>query len=250
MRVRFGAILAGLLILASATARAETITIVGDPWCPYNCEPGAENPGFGIEIAREALASSGIEVRYQTLPWEEAIAQTRAGVHAAVIGASKEDAPDFVFPARPIGTSNNIVVVRAGDPWRYAGPASLEGRRVGAIKAYSYGELIDEWLGKHPAAVTVEGDDPKDLLLRKLLAKEIDVFLEDKSVMAEYVRRRGVLGVVDSAGDADDPTPVYIAFSPASKKSAAYARQLSDGIAALEKSGRLAKILGKYGLAK
>lgn len=248
MRARIGTVLAGFLILAAAAARAETITVVGDPWCPYNCEPGAERPGFGIEIAREALAGAGVEVRYQTLPWDEAIAKTRAGDYSAVIGASKEDAPDFVFPASPIGTSNNLVIVRAGDPWRYAGPDSLAGRRVGSIKAYSYGEVVDAWFEKHPAAVEVEGDDPKELLMRKLLAKEIDLFIEDKAVMADYVRRRGVLGLVASAGDVDDPTPVYIAFSPAKRGSDALARRLSEGIAALERSGRLKAILAKYGL--
>lgn len=240
--------LAGLVLLAAAVANAETVTIVGDPWCPYNCEAVGNRPGFGIEIAKEVFGAGRIEVAYQTLSWDVAVEKTRAGEFTAIIGASKEDAPDFVFPQRAIGSSNNVVVVRAGDPWKYSGLESLAGRRVGAIKAYSYGPILDAWFARHPAAVEVEGDDPKTLLMKKLLGKEIDVFIEDTAVMADYVLRGGLLSLVSVAGNADDPTPVYIAFSPANKKSVAYARQLDEGIDRLEKSGRLREILAKYGV--
>lgn len=238
-----------LLLLCAAPAAAETITIVGDPWCPYNCEPDSDRPGFGIEIAKEVFTSQWLEVRYQTLSWEEALEGTRKGAYTAVIGASREDAPDFVFPEREVGSSSDIFVTRAGDPWKYASPESLTGRRVGAIKAYSYGEVLDAWFAQHPPAVEVEGEDPKGLLMKKLLAKEIDVFVEDRAVMIEYARSRGVLRLLDFAGSPEEATPVYIAFSPANPKSAAYARQLSEGIERLERSGRLRAILGRYNLA-
>jgi polar amino acid transport system substrate-binding protein len=248
MRSAWAVVFAAAALLTTAAAHAETITIVGDPWCPYNCEATGERPGFGIEIAREVFGPAGIEVAYRNVSWDDAIAKTRTGVFTAVIGASKEDAPDFVFPARAIGSSNNIVVVRAGDPWKYAGPGSLLGRRIGAIKAYSYGEELDAWFAKHPPEVSVEGEDPKALLMKKLIGKQIDVFIEDTAVMADFVKSSGALGLVSVAGNADDPTPVHIAFSPANKKSAGYARQLAEGIDRLEKSGRLREILAKYGV--
>lgn len=241
--------LMALLVAGAGPAGAETVTVVGDPWCPYNCEPESERPGFGIEIAREALAFAGHDLHYRTLPWDEALAEVRKGTFTAVIGASKDEVPDFVFPERPIGSSNDVVVARAGDPWKYAGPESLAGRRVGGIKDYSYGEVLDAWFEKHPAAVLVEGDDPKELLMKKLLAKDIDAFVEDTAVMADYARRRGVLGLIAIAGRAADPTPVYVAFSPAHPRAAELARQLTEGIAKLEKSGRLAAILARYGMS-
>lgn len=60
--------LALLLAVVLQCARAETITIVADPWCPYNCEPGSDEPGFMVEIARRVFAEAGIEVRYETVP--------------------------------------------------------------------------------------------------------------------------------------------------------------------------------------
>ena len=49
-------IMLAVALLVPMAANAETINIVSDEWCPYNCEPGSDRPGFGIEIAMEAYA--------------------------------------------------------------------------------------------------------------------------------------------------------------------------------------------------
>jgi polar amino acid transport system substrate-binding protein len=250
MATRTWLAVAALLVLAASSARAETITIVGDPWCPYNCEAGGDRPGFAIEIAKEIFAAVGIDVRYQNVDWENAIKDTRTGKYTAIVGATREDAPDFVFPTQEIGKSVNAVVVRAADTWKYEGPQSFSARRVGTIKDYAYGTELDGWFKEHPPAFVAEGDDPKDLMMKKLLAKEIDTFIEDRAVMAYYVRQKGVTNVITVAGMVGKAMPVYIAFSPANQKSATYARQFSEGIEKLGKSGKLKEIYARYGYSR
>ena len=71
-------------------ARAETLVIAGDIWCPINCQPGAERPGIFVELAREIFAESGITVEYQALNWARTLHRVRRGELNAAIGAGVE----------------------------------------------------------------------------------------------------------------------------------------------------------------
>ena len=57
----------------------------------------------------------------------------------------------------------------------------------------------------------------------------------------------GKAGAFDVAGELGD-SEVFIAFSPAKKESAEYAKILTDGLKKLRETGELKKILAKYGL--
>ena len=89
------------LLGVAGWARAETLVIAGDIWCPVNCQPGTERPGIFVELAREIFAESGIEVQYQALNWARTLQQVRRGQLNAAIGAGVEDAPDFLFGSTP-----------------------------------------------------------------------------------------------------------------------------------------------------
>jgi len=88
-------------------ALAETITIVADEWCPYNCEENSDLPGFLIEIARLVFSAHGHSVRYIVMPWKRAVYEVEQGRFNAIAGALKNDAPGFVFPETENGFSQN-----------------------------------------------------------------------------------------------------------------------------------------------
>ena len=85
--------------LVASTAIGETISLRADAWCPYTCDPGAAKPGFMIEIAKMALEPAGHKVDYKVLNWARAITETRKGKFTAIVGAAKDDAPDFIYPS-------------------------------------------------------------------------------------------------------------------------------------------------------
>jgi polar amino acid transport system substrate-binding protein len=237
------------LLAAAGTARAgEAITIVADSYCPFNCEPGSASPGYVVELAEKIFAAKGIAVKYEVVSWDDAVAAARKGQYAAIIGAYKQDAPDFIFPAATIARAGSVYIVRKGDPWRFTGTASLAGRKFGLIKDYSYGEL-DAWFKAHPeATVRVEGADPLDLNLKNLLTKKVDVVIEEASVFQFKAGQRKLGDLVERVGEAEPAKDMYLAFSPAAAKSKEYAKLFSDGLEALRKSGELAAILKKYGV--
>lgn len=234
-------------VLLSQSASADEIVIVADPWCPFNCEPGSDKPGYMVEIAREVFGPLGHTVKYETVNWSRALAETRDGKYSAVFGAAVGDADDFVFPGEAQGQAGNALFVRKDDPWSMSSPEDLSGKVVGLIRDYDYGELNDD-IQKHAKTDYAGGDDALTTNIKKLTAGRLDVVVEEASVFNYTADQMGVLDQtrMEKAIEYDD---VFIAFSPARAESQELAAQLEAGMAQLRESGRLAEILKTYGLS-
>lgn len=251
-----GRLVVGVLVLACAlssavaSARAETITLVADEWCPYNCTPGDEKPGFLIEIAKRVFEPAGFRVDYKVVPWARAIRDTRAGRYSAIVGAIRSEAPDFRYPEDTGFAAGTHAYVKAGSAWRYADEASLAEVTLGVILDYSYGTATDAYIGRHrddPKRVQLAtGEDALEKNVAKLLQGRVSVLLEDPAVMRYFLARTGRTDEVESAG-ALDRTEVFIAFGPGERHAVEHARMLSEGMRRLRASGELAAILGRYG---
>lgn len=254
-RVKPGRFLMLVCLFASAFVRAETIHLVADNWCPYNCEPGSERPGFMVEIARRAFAEEGIAVQYSTQPWLRALEDTREGLYDGTIGASKAEAPDFIFPRIEQGQMRNGFWTLADSPWQFQGMHSLALVRLGAIGGYGYGPALEQYLhddSNRERITMVHGDEPLNIGLNMLLRERIDSLVEDETVMRQRLAREGVQKQVRLAGYV--PTTqrfsnIYIAFSPANKRSAHYSQILAQKMQQMRSSGELAKILARYHVA-
>jgi polar amino acid transport system substrate-binding protein len=245
-----------ILLLSAPTARAETITIVADEWCPYNCTPGSDKPGVFIEIAKKAFEPLGITVNYKIVPWARAIEGTREGKYTAVTGASHGDAEDFIFPEEPQSKSIMTFYVRPENTWQYNGVDSLANISLGTIGDYSYGEGLDEYIKKYPDDMRhiqeVGGDTALKTNVKKLLKRRIDATIESENVMAYYLAQNGLVGQLKDAGHLPltDDQSLFIAFSPKLPESKKYAKILSDTTKALRASGQLNEILAKYNLSE
>jgi polar amino acid transport system substrate-binding protein len=243
-------LVACVALLAVAPARAETITLVADEWCPFNCAPGDARPGFLIETARRIFEPQGVRVDYKIVPWARAIRDARAGRYSGLVGAIRSEVPDFVFPEAAAFPSGTHAFVRHGNAWRYAGQASLDGVSVGVILDYSYGEQTDRYLEQHRANDKVQlatGADALEKNVAKLLQGRVDVLLENPAVMQFFLDRSAQQDLIVPAGVLED-TEVSIAFAPGEAHAREHATMLSEGVRRMRASGELAEILGRYGL--
>ncbi len=241
-------LMAGLTLFTPVDADADTITLVADQWCPYNCKPGSSKPGYMIEIAHTIFAKQGHKVEYIVLPWARAVAETGMGRHNAVVGAIPEDAPNFIYPTIEIGSSRDGFYSKGG-LIRYTGPASLKNRTVGTSRGYSYGHKTDEILSTSGARIVAEsGSAPLRKNISKLAMGRLDLVIADESVMEYTLAQMRMGNLIKRVGSPEPEEGVFIAFSPAKRSSKKYARILSDGIIELRKSGKLQTILDKYGV--
>ena len=252
------------LTISPASARPEnfqlnstkdqvTITIAADYWCPFNCQPNSEYPGYMIEIAQQVFALHDITVNYQIIPWSRALQLCRAGRISAVVGGYKSDAPDFIYPQIEQGMIGFSFFSTMDHSWQYQGITSLDNQLLAVADGYAYSETLDRYIGKYQddssRIYSAFGDKPLTENIALLEQGLIDVLIETKSVFwyrSEQLNKRHKFIMVGVLAPAE---PAYISFSPAIDESRKYARLLSQGTEQLRASGELSKILAKYGLS-
>lgn len=250
---------AGLLAIAMGTAQAETIVLVADAWCPYNCDPDGERPGFMVEIAQRVFSAAGYQVEYVVEPWKRALQSVQAGRYQGLIGVTprilQRLEQSLQVPEQEQARIRAAYFTLADRTWRYNGTQSLYSERLGLIAGYGYAPIRD-YIAANEGTERVQyahGEDALQVNLRKLLHGRISLVRSD--VLAfRYTAQQ--MGLDDSFRDAggeplDEPDSLlYIAFAPAEvcPQCAEYAQTLSQGMSELRQSGELGQILARYGL--
>lgn len=242
-----------LVLLAWAGwARAETLVIAGDIWCPVNCQPGSERPGIFVELAQEIFTEAGIEVQYKALNWARTLQMVRRGELNAAVGAGVEDAPDFLFGATPVASSRSCFFTLPDSTWRFTGTASLAGQRLGVINDYSYGDELNTYIALHHGdserIQIAAGDTALALNIGKLTHGRVDVVLENAWVMQAMLASQGRAGDLREAGCRAPDVPIYLAFSPVLESSPRYVAIFEQGLQRYRASGRLQALLAAYGV--
>jgi polar amino acid transport system substrate-binding protein len=235
----------------SPSLSAKSISLRADIWCPYNCDPQSDRPGFFIEIARQVFKKHGYEIDYETTNWQRAKEEGEKGLIDGIVGAYKEDAPDFIFPQEPLGYSENLLYVLQNSDWKFTGVESLPGKTIGVIKGYTYDPLIDKLVSAgNPHFLIVGGEDALDRLIKMAQTNRIDGLYEDRNVFSSKLKSLHIPeNSFKSAGQFKKKrSECYIAFSPKRKSAFLYAKILTEGMRELRKNGELAQILQKYGI--
>lgn len=233
------------------TAGAHAMEVTADEWCPLNCQPQSDKPGYAIEILQAVFTPEALN--YRVVPWKRALWHTKSGISTAIIGSGQDTAQreGLHIGQEPIGYVSDCLYVASGNPTRYRGQAddlnSL--RRVGVVLGYVYTEGFKEWIERadnQPKLFIAAGDQPAEINLRKLQEGTLDGVIESSMVMDYLLNQTGQSDTVSSVG-CDTPEPVYVAFGPKARGEEKAAR-LDQGLAALRRSGELAAILARYGL--
>jgi polar amino acid transport system substrate-binding protein len=242
-----------LLLLLAVSAGAGTITVRADNWPPFNGNPKETKAGYMIEVLREIYAPLGDKIDYQLLSWDDSLASVRKGQFNAVVGASRDDAADFIFPQESFGVSANTFFVPGKSNWVFNGMASLGKIKLGVIEDYAYSDEIDNYIKankKSGKVVISRGEEALALLINKLQSGRVDAVVEDASVMMFALMKLGMPpGQIKSAGSAQDNQDLYIAFAPGNPASKGYAQQFDEGIRKLRATGKLQQILTRYNLS-
>lgn len=135
---------------------SETIILVADDWCPYNCEPNSDSPGYIVEVAREIFMSSGYCLEYKHVPWVHALKEVMSGKYDGAIAATPKEMPGGVFPDEELGYVNNVLIICRGDPWRFQNIDSLRQIKLGAIQNYDYGKNLNTHIEKYKNTMSAQ----------------------------------------------------------------------------------------------
>jgi len=240
-----------IFCLSSIAASSATLSVRSDSWPPYNDEPKSPKPGYMIQVLWEIFKSHGYVIDYDIMSWTDSLDAVREGRFNAIVGAAKDDAPDFIFPQESFGLSDTAFFVKKGSAWRYDGPASYSKVKLGVIESYSYNEEVDAYLesSSGESVFVATGDNPLLQLIQMLRSGKIDVVVEDSNVMFNALIDNNIaLGEIVPAGRCEEISDLYVAFSPADPKSKELAEMFDAGIKELRQKGKLQATLKLYGL--
>jgi polar amino acid transport system substrate-binding protein len=229
---------------------AETITIVGDPWCPYNCA-SQENPGFLVKLAKTIFEKRGHTIKYSVVPWKRAKLGMINGTYDGIVGMAKNEDTEklYVFPALEMAESQFCFYVAHDSQWTYTGMPSLKNERLGVINGYGYGAEgtpIENYLKNNintPRVQRVSGDDPLKQIIKMILLGHLSVIIEDSMVMEYTLAQMAYQSRLKKVGCLENVDKVHIAFSRQNPRSDEYAEILSNGIKDLKKTGEYDRIV-------
>jgi polar amino acid transport system substrate-binding protein len=231
---------------------ADVITVRADAWCPFNCVPKSDKPGYLIELLQESFKSEGTTIDYAYLAWTQAIKDVRTGKFDGIIAAAAEDAVGMIYTEKPQVTQNSCVFGLSSSKKTVRKAADLmKLQSLGTVKDYSYGDVTNKVLtskAMDKIVLAIGGQQATETNLRRVLDKKIEAFMDDSSVINYYLNEHHVTNI-KNLGCTEDRLPLWIAFTAKNPKSKAWVATLAAGQAALEKSGRLAEIAAKYGIS-
>lgn len=241
------------VLLTSQVLTARTIDLVADVYMPYTGDSSKGETGLMIDVAKAIWEKKGHVVRYESKSWREALNTAQQGMCTAVVGASRDDAPEFVFPKVEQARAQGAFYGLVSSTWKYGGPASLSKIKLAIIADYKYNPEIAVHIRENRTdrdrIRSIESSP--DILQRfvQLLEKEqVDVFVEDQFVVQYFFKTLDRADRFTEVGKLKASTPLYIAISPRDLDSATLAQDLEEGMTLLRSSGELAKILEKYGV--
>lgn len=183
MRRRCGLALFALL-LATASACAETLRIAADVWPPFT---DARLPGNGLasELVSTALQRAGHRPEYVEVPWARALRGLQVGDYDLIVSAwySDERATYGQF-SKPYLTNRIRFLKHKGSEVDFQSPEDLRRYSIAVVRGYSYlpGFDGDARLKKVPVMGFQMG-------ARMLAAGRVQLTLEDELVARFYLNR-------------------------------------------------------------
>ena len=215
-----------IAILIPATGSCEVVTIVSDCWKPYICGDEAGKNGIAVDIFMTIFEKAGYKHEFKEVPWKRAKIDTRKGKYNAIVCATKDDAPGFIYPEEPIAIQKTCFYSARNSSWKYEDINSLTGMVIGVIGGYHYSEELDQYIAKNSNSGKVQttvSDNPLKSNVLMLKNRRISALIEDPAVMQYYIWQNKEADLRE-AGCVSEKVNLFIPFSPKNLKSEKYAK--------------------------
>ncbi len=245
-----------LFFLLFHTSYAETDTrttnkklvLAADEWCPYNCMPNSDKPGYMVEIAREVFKD--YDLSYKLHPWKRAMFLARTGKVDGIVGAVDSESQGLFMPSVEQGLLDGHYFARQDVKWKITKVSDIKkhGLKLGIVAGYGYANELNDFIKKNPEnTFSSYGEKAMPKLIELLKKGRIDLITDDKSVFWYKVNdlkiKSSLFKSVGRPGKDIAPKKLYISFHD--KKDAEF---LAKGMKKLRSSGKLKAILKKYNI--
>lgn len=234
-----------IMLLGGRSLSAEPLRVVNDYWPPFS-DASQESEGLALELLRRLLTDKGYQFVYEELPWQRVIKLAEAGQVDLIVGLwhTPERARYLTF-SQPYYRSRVVFLKRRDDAFQYTGLDSLNGRVVGTIRGYQYG---DEFLqsSAFKRRIARQLADNISLLRRGRIDLTLDVESVVQSQLANMPEQeRSELEIVTNPFI---ERPVYIACPKTNLTCKTLIDDFNASLAEFKSRDDYKLLLNKYGL--
>lgn len=175
-------LLACLLTMGYFTlfSQSQSLNLASDIWPPFtNVE---EERALALDIVEEGLKRNDLQAKYNILDFTNVMEEIKAGKAdgSAALWKSPEREETMLF-SQPYLDNQLILVGRKGSNVEVSSFEELEGKRIGVVEDYAYGEELDR--GKNNEIVYGESDQQN---VERLLSEQLDYILVE-SILLTYL---------------------------------------------------------------
>jgi polar amino acid transport system substrate-binding protein len=234
-----------MFFTAAACFAQTTINAASVLWPPF-IDPDHPRQGLSLEIVRAAFETQGYSVVMTFMPWARAEELVRQGTYAITPGAwpTEDRKKDFLF-SEPYIENSIKFIKRKGDVFEYRGLESLNGLVVGVVRGYGYDDAF-------LTASSFRREEANDFItnIRKLLARRIDITLEDE-IVARYLLSRSETGLSEGIEFVEEPLAgktLHVLSGLRNPRHREIIDAFNKGLAAIKADGTYSAILAAYGL--
>ena len=224
------------------------LTIVrGQNFPPYHyLDDKGELKGFIVDIITGVSDTLELDIRFAQYPWSRCLHMVKTGEADAMMNLFKtpERATFMIFEESILAREVNMFFTLKSSPVLFSGNLNdLKGKRIGAIRNYSYGEDFDARSG----GLNILRLETEDGLLRNLISRRCDIIIGNDIVLRTLAGQ--IIGGEDmiATGPRVTNDPLYIGFSKA-KGHEQLARRFSHALKQFRLSSDYRAILKKYNI--
>lgn len=223
----------------------ECVTLVADPYPPYQYEEGGIVKGIDYEVIASAFQTVGYDVQVKLLPWEECLRQLDAGKADGIFQISRtpEREKQYAF-SDLLRTAETVFFARSDQPIKLCETVDLHEQlesllTLGVLSGYSYDPVINSL----DPSLKVEVERQEDLLVG-LKEERFDLAIMDLGVAVFLMSKMGLAGIKRVEGFAVT-RELFVAFRP---KRRDLVGPFNTQLEKLKAQGPFERIMARYGL--
>jgi len=250
LNIKSKILVSSALVLSQHSFALEPIVINSIDWCPQLCVSG-DKEGYVMDTVKAIFKDSPYSVDVESYPWTRAIKNVESGKAHALLSPAKQEAPNLVYPKHEVGIQRMCFFTKSDSNWKYAGPESLNGLRVGIAKDTAIEEL-NSYILKNASQFDYLPyiESYLDISLKKTRANRIDTFLFTYNSTQYELNKRNLSSEFKEVG-CMPATKIYMAFTPDVSKKSEVEKMINyfdNKMGALKESGEIKNIMSNYGL--
>ena len=237
----------GVLFLSAGICYGadKNVTSAANPWPPF-VDPDAPSQGLAIEIIKAAFAEQGYTFTHKFMPWARAVNEVKTGKIDILPDTWYTEERSTYLKFSNAYASNKIKFIKKSkDPFEYNGINSLNGKKVGVILEFGYG---DEFMN----ATTFEREGARDLVInvKKLLKDRVDLAIEDEIVAKSILNKKvpELLKQVEFTKNSLSSNDLFVACGLANPRHEEIINAFNKGLEAIKADGTLKQIFERYGI--